>query len=150
MMILHPIQKFVSWCYFVVVYLPLSLASLAEVPVENRVGFYSSIWKHNGSIVGLIASGNDREFRYVTPRKGLAAIGIEAGTLLFRGKRNGTGYSGLLRTFRKNCPFVEFEVQGRMSKDQRKVVLKGQAPVRDDNCDVRTSRPAVEVFELLK
>lgn len=119
---------------------PLQAAPLGE-PLTNRIG---SLWGHNGSVVGLVAEGNRREFRYVSPRD---ALPVEVGTLLFEGVRNGADYSGTAYVFSAVCGAIGYPVAGAISNGDLRVTLYGQAPQRDASCRVVSYREDVLVFE---
>jgi len=107
--------------------------------------FGQSQWDHNGSTVALEASGSTRRFVYHSPRPG---IPVDAGTLLFEGRKIGNRYTGKAFTFSKQCGALAFPVEGPVSQDQRSVTLRGQAPRRDANCSVAGRRDEVLVFQL--
>lgn len=94
-----------------------------------------SCWDHNGSLMRLVANGNQREFHYEIPKKGLRKAGVNRGTLLFSGSKEGDNYIGKARRFSKDCPDtpLEYEVEGPVSRDQLHVTLYGSRQVYD-NC----------------
>ncbi len=101
-------------------------------------------WMHNGSTMRLKASGNERYFYYEAPRSGLWGAGVQRGTLLFNGTKNGNWYSGLARVFSSGCPGdpLEYYVEGPVSSDQARVTLTGTRET-SDNC-VATGRVVVD------
>ena len=90
-----------------------------------------SCWNHNGSLMRLKASGNDRWLYYEKPRSVLQAAGVRKGTLLFNGRKNGNWYSGTARRFSKYCPEtpLEYFVEGPVRSDQLKVTVIGTREV---------------------
>jgi hypothetical protein len=91
-----------------------------------------SCWYHNGTLMRLQASGNQRWFVYEDPRKSwMRPAGIGPGTLLFDGQKNGNRYSGTARRFSKHCPGspLEYYVEGPVSANQTKVTLRGRYEV---------------------
>ena len=93
-----------------------------------------SLWDHNGSVMRLVADGEQRQFLYERPRQVLEAAGVEQGTLLFDGYRVGNKYRGTAKRFSKNCPApLPYEVSGHVVSET-KVVLKGRREVYDDTC----------------
>ena len=93
-----------------------------------------SLWDHNGSVMRLVANGEQREFRYEKPKESLLGAGVEQGTVLFDGYRVGDKYVGRARRFSKNCPApLRYDVSGDVVTET-KVVLKGRREVYDDNC----------------
>ena len=103
------------------------------------------LWDHNGSMVRLIANGAARQFVYVTPRQGLSPVGVSAGTLLFKGTKNGNSYSGTAFVF-SHCGPAPYQVSGPVSDDQRQVTLYGQAPIQDANCQITNYRSDTLIF----
>ena len=109
----------------------------------------ASIWTHNGSTVALYASGNSREFRYDNPRQGIRNEGVGQGTVLFRGIRDGSSYSGTAYVFSSRCGALGYQVAGQLSGDERQIELFGSAPTRLDNsCRPRAYRQDKLVFDL--
>ncbi len=109
----------------------------------------SSYWDHNGSRMGLIASGNSRQFVYVEPRTGIMRRGVEPGTLLFDGRRDRQQYIGTARIFaRPHCGVYKYNVSGPIAPDDRGITLHGQAPLVDEHCRVTGYRDYKLVFTL--
>jgi hypothetical protein len=73
------------------------------------------------------------EITYDHPRLGLP---VAAGTILFRGARDGARYSGTAYTFKAGCSPAPYAVTGM--KDQKEmIIMTGAAPRRDlHSCDV--------------
>ena len=90
-----------------------------------------SCWDHNGSLMRLQASGNERWFYYEIPRQVLRYAGVQRGTLLFNGRKNGNWYSGIARRFSKYCPGtpLEYYVEGPVRGDQLQVTVRGTREV---------------------
>ena len=90
-----------------------------------------SCWMHNGSLMRLVAQGNERWFYYEQPRQVLAAGGVQPGTLLFNGRKVGNGYVGTARVFSKYCPGapMEYSVKGPVEPNQTTVTLFGDRPI---------------------
>ena len=107
----------------------------------------ASIWRHNASLVGLIADGDRRVFVYVTPREGLTVQGAKPGTRLFEGVRNGSIYRGTAFRFHRDCGAIGYPVSGEVSPEQTRVVLQGLAPRRGADCAIRGHEPDQLVFE---
>lgn len=91
-------------------------------------------WEHNGSTLALIADGDDRRFLYTVPRAGLVANGVEAGTLLFGGRIEGTSLVGRARIFTKRCGELSYPVRGAFENGGARLVLTGKVPRVDDGC----------------
>jgi hypothetical protein len=106
-----------------------------------------SQWDHNGSVVQLYADGPNRQFIYLNPRRELP---VSAGTLLFKGKRVGSSYSGIAYVFSSLCGARSYPVSGPVSPDDRTVTLYGRAPVIDGSCKVNSFRSDALVFSLVE
>lgn len=93
-----------------------------------------SCWTHNGSVVRLKASGENRRFLYEKPKSSLVAAGVKKGTLLFNGVKDGNWYSGTARVFSKACPGepLEYAVEGPVNGQQTKVTMTGEREVYED------------------
>jgi hypothetical protein len=92
-----------------------------------------SCWKHNGSLMRLKASGNQRWFYYEKPKSSILDTGVRKGTLLFDGVKDGNWYSGTARVFSKYCPGspLEYDVEGPVSSNQLRVTMEGTREVHD-------------------
>ena len=111
------------------------LTAMIALPVSPARGG-ESIWTHNGSTVRWVSSGEDRWLYYLQPRPGLAAMGVEADTLLFEGRRVGNRLFGTAYVFSENCPPTPYAVEG-IIYSETDVRLYGAVPVVDPySCDV--------------
>jgi hypothetical protein len=108
---------------------PIALALLLLLPSMQATA--DSCWNHNGSIMRLVASGDQRWFYYENPRAVLREAGVTSGTLLFNGRKQGNDYVGTARRFSKDCPGtpLEYPVEGSVSGDQLSVTVRGSRPV---------------------
>jgi hypothetical protein len=106
----------------------------------------ATLWEHNGSLVSLSANGSHRQFHYQAPAADLLQLGVQPGTLLFDGRRDGARYAGTAYVFSRACGPLPYPVAGPVSPDQRSVTMYGKAPVVDANCLVVASRDDVLVF----
>lgn len=90
-----------------------------------------SCWNHNGSLMRLQASGNQRWFLYERPKAQQRNAGVVRGTLLFNGRKDGNWYSGTARVFSKYCPGspLEYFVEGPVRADQLQVTMTGTREV---------------------
>jgi hypothetical protein len=109
----------------------------------------ASTWDHNGSQVSLSATGARRQFHYQAPMASLLGLGVQPGTLLFDGRRNGNQYSGTAYVFSKVCGARAYAVAGPVSPDERTVTMYGKAPIVDSNCRVAKYRDDVLVFNFI-
>ncbi|MER9029628.1 caspase family protein [Mesorhizobium sp. M0674] len=94
----------------------------------------SNYWNHNGSVIALSASGENRVFYYERPKPLLARAGARTGTLLFKGRRTGNIYAGRAYHFSRYCGPISYPVTGEVSANQMQVVLTGRTPVRSPDC----------------
>jgi hypothetical protein len=116
---------------------------LASVLSATAAG--ASVWDHNGSVVGLQASGDKRNFYYLVPR---ADLPVKMGTLLFSGVRQGNRYSGTAHVFSRKCGSVGYEVSGVVAADNETITMHGKAPRRDGNCNIIGYKDEVLIFTL--
>lgn len=113
---------------------------------DSGLNRYNSLWTHNGSIIGLTAAGAERQLYYSQPRPGMVKNGAKPGDLLFEGRRAGAAITGTAYVFSERCGKAGYSVTGAVSKDQRTIRLNGDAPRRDDNCNIVGTRKDVLVF----
>lgn len=106
--------------------LVLSAALLVGV-IPASAARADSCWNHNGSVMRLVAQGNQRWFYYEVPRDTLRNAGVYPGTLLFNGVKSGNWYSGTARVFSRFCPGqpLEYFVEGPVSANQTTVTVRG-------------------------
>jgi len=106
------------------------IAISAIVPMSTSAQA-DSCWNHNGSLMRLKASGNQRWMYYENPRQVLRNAGVRRGTLLFNGVKRGNWYEGTARRFSKYCPGnpLEYFVEGPVRSDQLKVTVRGTREV---------------------
>lgn len=116
----------------------------AEMPSDG------ALWSHNGSIVRLVAAGANRTFVYENPRPGMRKAGAKPGDVVFEGERDGQSYSGTAYIYSKSCGKRGYAVSGRVSADDRGVVLEGEAPQLDDGCNIKGTRRDVLRFDYVK
>jgi len=94
-----------------------------------------SCWNHNGSLMRLKSSGNQRWMYYERPRSVLRNAGVRRGTLLFNGTNSGDYYSGTARRFSKFCRGnpLTYRVEGPVSRPNGQIVItiEGQRPVHN-------------------
>ena len=111
----------------------LAAAFAVLVPLSAVPAAADSCWDHNGSLMRLVANGNERAFLYEEPRAALRAGGVAPGTLLFDGARTGDRYVGTAHVFSRFCPGepLEYAVEGAVRSDDLQVVLRGTREVHD-------------------
>lgn len=117
-----------------------------DSPLPPNPEFNNNVWTHNGSTVRLYASGVRRTFFYEAPRSGLP---VEAGQLLFYGSREGETFFGKAYRFSSKCGEVSYEVTGKVHPSQTVINLSGNAPKRDEQCNVIGTFVDRLKFELL-
>ena len=88
-----------------------------------------SCWDHNGSLMRLQAQGNNRWLSYENPRQGMVNQGVQPGTLLFNGTKNGNWYSGTARVFSWGCAPLEYWVEGPVAPNQLRVTVSGDRQI---------------------
>ncbi len=112
-----------------VLLIALATASIAGLTPGSASA--DSCWNHNGSLMRLQASGNQRWFYYERPKAQQRNAGVMRGTLLFNGRKDGNWYSGTARVFSKYCPGspLEYFVEGPVRADQLKVTVTGTREV---------------------
>ncbi len=109
------------------------VASIPDQPV-TRTYAISSYWNHNGSLVALSASDENRLFYYETPRAALSGIGVQKGALLFKGEVRGGVYRGLAFLFSRECGPISYPVEGSATGEPPTITLRGRAPKRAKTC----------------
>ena len=106
-------------------YLLATTALLAMIGTASA----DSCWRHNGSLMRLEASGNDRTFTYEVPSPGMQwGRGVEPGTELFTGQSDGRSYWGTAKVF-TSYGEREYQVFGPISNNQRRVTLYGNTGI---------------------
>lgn len=103
-------------------------------PVPVSTTHDAGVWEHNGSMLALIADGDDRRFNYTQPRAGLLPNGVEVGTLLFAGRMEGTSLVGRARIFTRSCGELSYPVRGAFENGGARLVLTGKVPRVDTDC----------------
>jgi hypothetical protein len=111
----------------------------------------TSFWDHNNSLMALYASGDARIFRYEKPRDQIRQEGVQKGTILFTGTKDGDRYQGTAYIFHRNCDPIAYPVNGTVSDDSRHVTLSGSAPSSlDSNCQPIEFRNDVLEFKFIR
>ena len=105
--------------------------ALVSFTATSSTALADSCWNHNGSLMRLKASGNQRWMYYEIPRQVLINAGVRRGTLLFNGFKSGNWHSGTARRFSKYCPGtpLEYFVEGPVRADQLQVTVHGTREV---------------------
>jgi hypothetical protein len=106
----------------------------------------TKVWMHNGSVMRLEANGDERHFYYEEPRAGLRKQGAQPGSLLFKGTRDGSNYSGTAYIFKAGCDPEAYEVDGDVSGDDHTVTMVGKAPRLDNDCEINGTKDDTLVF----
>jgi hypothetical protein len=110
----------------------------------------SSFWSHNGSIVSLLAQGDDRSFYYEEPRAGMVNAGAHKGDLLFSGSKVGDTYVGTAYVFSSTCGKTAYRVSGPVGPESTQITMRGQAPLLDKNCEIAGHRDDELIFNYIK
>ena len=120
--------------------------SILAMGIFGPSAMADSFWNHNGSLMRLHASGNERVFEYEVPSPKMRATGVQKGTILFYGVRQGNRYVGTARVFSRDCSVpLEYRVEGRVVTEKY-VVLSGQREVYAPGC-VPTGRMIEDMLE---
>ncbi|MEZ0085195.1 hypothetical protein [Bradyrhizobium japonicum] len=130
------------------IFSPFFCLALIAMTTEGSAQGTSTRWDHNGSVVSLSANGARRQFHYQIPAADLLQIGVQPGTLLFDGRREGDKYSGTAYVFSKVCGALPYITAGPVAPDQRTVMMYGKAPIANSSCRVIGYRDDVLVFSL--
>lgn len=107
-------------------------ASLIAVLIATPA-WADSFWDHNGSLMRLHAEGPKRVFTYEEPRSGVAAQGVERGTILFDGEfaDKRSQYKGTAFIFSKRCGNKPYDVEGYLQDHPNLIIMSGSAPEFD-------------------
>lgn len=111
---------------------PVVAPVITPAPVDPK----RSYWAHNGSTIYLVVSGSSRELYYDKPHAGLNTVGVQPGSLLFRGVYSTGNYAGTAFRFNKQCGPLPYQVSGPVTNDFETITLYGQAPVVDASCRI--------------
>ena len=103
-----------------------------------------AFYDHNGSLMQVSVCDGRMVIDYERPRPGLARLGVQPGTVLFRGTvsrmTGGRRISGRAFVFKRRCRPRGYEVNGWMMDGESSFSMEGRAPVRGGNCRVRRHR----------
>jgi hypothetical protein len=125
-------------------------ASLLLGCIHAQNGQAASLWEHNGSTVSLVADGENRQFSYEEPRPGMVDAGAHLGSVLFTGKSLNGSYVGTAYIFNAHCGQIPYQVSGPILARHERVVLKGQAPRLDSDCNIVGYVSDILEFSLFK
>lgn len=100
-------------------------ASLVLCAVSTGPLRADSLWSGNGTVFRLQASGSNRSFVVERAAKPAAALGVVAGMVVFRGKRDANAYVGTFFDPAKGCAPEGRAVRGRVA-GELSVVLEPQ------------------------
>ena len=93
-----------------------------------------TLWRHNGSIVYLMATGTRREFYYQAPRPAMVQAGARQGSLLFSGETINWRYVGTAYVYNVRCGRLSYQVNGPILDNYERVIVQGEVPRVDHNC----------------
>lgn len=124
--------------------------SVAQPSITDLPDTNSSAWNHNGSTVYLLANGSERQFRYRIPRPRMRKACPKRGDIVFKGTRRGDQYVGTAYIYSCSCGPIAYDVSGKVTNNDKRVVLTGKAPGRNRHCKVTNARPDTLVFNLIE
>ncbi|KQS75964.1 M23 family metallopeptidase [Rhizobium sp. Leaf383] len=99
----------------------------ASIGTEALYAF-SSLWCHNGSVVGLVKNGTRRDFIYFKPRRDLAVL-VRDDPVLFTGQTDNMSYTGKASHYGARCGNQQFEVSGPVASSFQHVSVSGRRKV---------------------
>jgi hypothetical protein len=97
-----------------------------------------------------VADGENRQFSYEEPRPGMVEAGAHLGSVLFTGKSRNGSYVGTAYIFNSHCGQIPYQVRGPILDRHERVVLKGQAPRVDSDCNIVGYVSDILEFSLFK
>ncbi len=108
-----------------------------EEEERQRAANRRTFWDHNGSLMRLAKQGNSRKFYYQRPSSRMARAVSLVDPLLFTGRQSGNSYSGTAYVYSSRCRRkFGYRVNGEISSNGKRVVMRGSAPVIGSNCRV--------------
>jgi murein DD-endopeptidase MepM/ murein hydrolase activator NlpD len=124
-------------------------APLAGVDL-NR---FSSLWRHNCSIVGLVAnaSSSGRSFVYYRPKSTLGDL-ILSDLTLFEGANVGGRFTGIAKHYSRLCGVQRFSVEGEAFEENGvpAVRVTGSRQRLDENCQSTGANTEVLRFNFVE
>jgi hypothetical protein len=108
----------------------------------------ATFWKYNDALVYLEASGLARKFYLHRPSERMIAKGAGPGMLFFEGNYKDNQYSGTAYFFSGTCGALPYYASGPVLDGYRRVLLAGQAPVVNPDCEVTAHRETILEFTL--
>lgn len=107
-----------------------------------------TLWTYNGADMAWeVGPGTARTVWYWEPTTMLRDLGINRGTLLFKGERLGQQMIGTAYIVFPDCGDYAYPVIGHIAANDLRVTFVGSAPVIDDSCDVIGERDNILVLE---
>ncbi len=98
---------------------------------------FSTLWCHNGSILGLSLNGDERKFVYFRPKTSSLRETVKADPILVTGKRVGNLFTGSAKHFHKQCGVQEFAVTGNWPDSSNEIILTGTRKQFSSDCNFR-------------
>jgi hypothetical protein len=121
--------------------------SADEGSAPNTTERQISQWSHNGSVMSVSETNGSIEIDYLEPRAGMKSVGVRPQTMLFYGSKNGNRIEGNAYIFDSRCGPVSYGAEGQFSADGHSLLLSGQSPRVNGNCDVVRSVAEILRFE---
>jgi hypothetical protein len=130
-------EKLISWRLLSPLEVGAPDISQSTEPTAMRERFLmssSSVWLHQGSVVGLSRDGSKRTLRLLHTATALTGTTASRGSLLFDGTTpNGVDYEGTAYAHHI-CGSKPFSVVGNLSPDGKSMTLLGQGNEVDEQC----------------
>jgi hypothetical protein len=96
-----------------------------------------SRWLVEKSILYLEATGDRRQFYFITPDSDWTVLGVQPGALLFDGRKIGLAYEGTVVVYAGGCPKHGYDASGPITNDSTTVTLIGKVPRIDPRTCVK-------------
>ena len=92
--------------------------ALGETPATVDRDQFVSLWRHNCSVLGLIADENSgrRSFVYFRPKHSLAGV-VASDPVLFEGTNTGGHFTGIAKAYSSHCGSLRFRAEGTSSTE---------------------------------
>ncbi|MEM6495946.1 MAG: M23 family metallopeptidase [Pseudomonadota bacterium] len=111
-----------------------STVDLPSISTEWEARF-TSLWCHNGSVVGLVKEGESRKLVYVKPQPAIADA-ASRNPVLVEASQSGTAWRGHAIHYSLACEDRRFAINGQLSETSGSLVLTGlRDSFQNSDCD---------------